>query len=318
VKGLLPLLLALILVPLAAGAPSGSYTLVDGPQAGVDVHVAASGVASIIDRTSSLQYVAADDDCDQPHLHGTIEGKPEPQGGCGWGRVLSLQKATPLVRAVANAVTEEERAVSSIEQGGKPHWELALYGQLGVEHALEALAADEKAGRVVEGNANKIRNRLNAAHAIDKKVEKQMQQHTTPTDAQRASWIKQLKNALSLKREALSIAEHVGLKVADDASAPTPCAQARLDCVVSAFWDVNVPKGVKSALCVARDRASGHVTDHQHPLFAGVAQTQRCVVTNRYRTVHGVRKRVVRLTITLIGTLAGKPKPLRVAVYWPA
>jgi len=26
----------------------------------------------------------------------------------------------------------------------------------------------------------------------------------------------------------------------------------------------------------------------------------------------------VRLTITLIGTLAGKPKPLRVAVYWPA
>ena len=54
------------------------------------------------------------------------------------------------------------------------------------------------------------------------------------------------------------------------------------------------------------------------PALPRVAQTQRCVVTNRYRTVHGVRKRVVRLTITLTGTLAGKAKPLRVAVYWPA
>ncbi len=278
----------------------------------------ASGSATILDRTSSLQYVAADDDCDQPHLHGTIEGKSEPQGGCGWGRVLSLEKATPLVRGIANAVTEEERARASIEAGGKPHWELALYGQLGIEHALDALAADEKAGRVVEGNANKIRKRLNLAHAIDEKVKKEMSANTTPTDAERAAWIKQLRNALSYKREALSIADHAGLKVADGDSAPTPCGQARRDCVVSAFWDVNVPKRVKSALCVARDKASGHVTNHQHPLFAGVAQTQRCVVTNRYRTVHGVRKRVVRLTITLTGTLAGKAKPLRVAVYWPA
>lgn len=105
---------------------------------------------------------------------------------------------------------------------------------------------------------------------------------------------------------------------ADDGSAPTPCGQALLDCVVSAYRDVNVPKRVKSALCVAKDKTTGKRTDPQHPLFAGVKQTQTCVVTNRLRLVHGVKRRVVRLTITMTGTLAGADKPVRVSVYWPA
>jgi len=88
--------------------------------------------------------------------------------------------------------------------------------------------------------------------------------------------------------------------------------------VVSAYWDVNVPKRVKSALCVERDKTTGKRTDPQYPLFTGVKQTQTCVETNRIRVVHGVKKPVVRLTITMTGTLAGADKPVRVSVYWPA
>ena len=83
---------------------------------------------------------------------------------------------------------------------------------------------------------------------------------------------------------------------------------------VSAYWDVNVPKRVKSALCIAKDKTTGKRTDPQHPHFTGVKQTQTCVVTSRIRVVHGVKKRVVRLTITLTGTLAGADKPVRVSV----
>jgi len=58
-------------------------------------------------------------------------------GGCGWGRILILSKATALLRTIANAVTEEERAAASIQEQppGKLHWELALYGQLGLERS---------------------------------------------------------------------------------------------------------------------------------------------------------------------------------------
>jgi hypothetical protein len=315
--------LALVLVPLAAGragdVPLGSSMLVDGPQAGVDLFVGKSGTASILDRTADLRVVAADDDCDEPHAHGTIDGKDEPVGGCGWGRVLPLVKATPLMKAAANTITEEERAIASLgKTDQKAHWELALYGQLGLEHALEALDAAEKAGQAAPTTADKIRTRLKAAHAIDAKVKKQLQANPHPGPAERQTYIRELRNALSLKRGALEVIDHAGLKVAEGGSAPTPCGQARLDCVVSAFWDVNVPKRVKSALCVATNSATGRRTDAQHPLFSGVKQTQRCVVTNRIRLVHGERKRVVRLTITLTGTLAGKAKPVRVAVYWPA
>ena len=111
--------LALILVPLAsasaAGVSGGSYTIVDGKEAGLDVHVGSSGKASILDRKSDLHAVSADDDCDEPHLHGTIDGIDEPVGGCGWGRILILSKATALVRATANAITEEERAIAPTE-----------------------------------------------------------------------------------------------------------------------------------------------------------------------------------------------------------
>ena len=55
-----------------------------------------------------------------------------------------------------------------------------------------------------------------------------------------------------------------------------------------------------------------------HPPFTGARKTQTCVVTNRIRVVHGVRKRVVRPTITMTGTLTGADKPVRVTVYWPA
>ena len=316
--------LALLLVPLAsanaAGVPGGNYTIVDGKEAGLDVFVGSGGKASALDRVMDLHAVPADDDCDEPHLHGTIDGKDEPTGGCGWGRILVLTKATALVRATANAITEEERAIASILQQppAKLHWELALYGQLGLEHALDALKADEKAGRVASGLAAKIERRLKAAHAVDAKVKKQMQAAPNAGAAQRQKFVHELRNGLSLKREALTLIDHAGLKISDDGSAPTPCGQARLDCTVSAFWDVNVPKRVKSALCVAKDKTTGKRTDPQHPLFTGVKQTQTCVVTNRIRVVHGVRKRVVRLTITMTGTLTGADKPVRVTVYWPA
>lgn len=142
--------------------PGGNYTVVDGPVAGQDIYVGGSGKGSILDRQSDLHVVGPDDDCEEPHVHGTIDGKDEPVGTCGWGRVLALSKTTPLVRSLANAITEEERAIASIlaQPPGKLHWELALYGQLGIEHALEALAAAEKSGAVASGNAQKIRVRL--------------------------------------------------------------------------------------------------------------------------------------------------------------
>jgi hypothetical protein len=315
------------LVPLASAqqlgaVPTGNYTMVDGPVAGQDIYVGGSGAISILDRKTNARVVAADDDCDEPHLHGTIDGKDEPAGGCGWGRVLVLTKATPTLRALANAITEEERAVASInaQPPTKLHWELVLYGQLGIEHALAALAEAEKSGAVSSATADRIRSRLNLAHGIDEKVKKAMQVNPNADPAARNAYVRQLRNALSLKREALTMVDHAGLKVSDGADAPTPCGGRRVaavaDCVVTAFWDVNVPKGTKSALCVATNR--GRRTDAQHPLFAGVKQVQRCTVTNRLRRVGGELKRVVHFQITLTGTVHGTPKPVRVTVYWPA
>jgi len=88
------------------------------------------------------------------------------------------------------------------------------------------------------------------------------------------------------------------------------------DCVVKAFWDVNVPRSTKSALCVAT--SGGRRTDGQYPAFPGVKQQQTCVVTNKLRRVGGELKRVVHFQMTLTGTRKGAPKPVRVAVYWPA
>jgi hypothetical protein len=65
------------------------------------------------------------------------------------------------------------------------HWELALYGQLGLEHALAALAEAEKTGAVAGATAAKIRTRLNAAHALDQKLKKEMQANRNPDDAGR-------------------------------------------------------------------------------------------------------------------------------------
>jgi hypothetical protein len=194
---------------LRNGVEPGSYTALDGPQAGQDVSVGKSGSASILDRTSDLHAAPADDGCDSTHLVGTIEGKPGKLGGCGWGRLILLRDAPPLIRAIANAVTEEERAVSFIElgklkPGGHQHWELALYGQLGVQHSLEALDAAEKAGDLSETAAGKIRRRLEPAQAIDEKMEKQMQTVANPSGAVKASEVRQLRNALSLKRDAFT------------------------------------------------------------------------------------------------------------------
>ena len=128
------------------------------------------------------------------------------------------------MRQTANAITEEERAIASIleQPPAKLHWELALYGQLGVEHALDELAKAEKSGAVASGNADRIRSRLNAAHAIDQKVKKAMQASPNADPATRQTYVNELRNGLSLKRGALEIIEHVGQKVADGETEPTP------------------------------------------------------------------------------------------------
>ena len=61
--------------------------------------------------------------------------------------------------------------------------------------------------------------------------------------AQRQKFVHELRNALSLKREALTLIDHAGLKISDDGSAPTPCGQARLVCTVSAFGTSTCPSG---------------------------------------------------------------------------
>jgi hypothetical protein len=209
-------LTALALVPAAAAqrlsgpVPPGNYTMLDGPKAGQDLYVSANGKGSILDRTTDLRVVEADADCDVPHLHGTIDGKDEPVGKCGWGRVLDLTQAPATIRGVANAVTEEERAIASIlaEPPTKLHWELALYGELGIEHALEALSEAEKSGDVPMGPAAKARKLLDEAHKLDETVKKAMSANaTTASPTLRQALVRDLRNALSYKREALTIIE---------------------------------------------------------------------------------------------------------------
>ena len=58
------MLVAFVVVPLASAhvldsVPAGNYTLVDGPQAGVDIFVGGSGNISILDRQSVAHVVAA-------------------------------------------------------------------------------------------------------------------------------------------------------------------------------------------------------------------------------------------------------------------
>jgi hypothetical protein len=183
--------------------------VLDGPFAGQDVYVGTSGEASILDRQSNAQAAPPDDGCDFPHLVGELGGKQAGPGGCGLGRIAPLSGLPPVVRDLANAITEEERAVDFIDANrlkpdGRQHWELALYGELGIEHAQAELDAAEKKGELSETTATKVRRRLEAAHAIDYKLEKQMQTTDKPSPAVQANEIRQLKNALSLKREAFA------------------------------------------------------------------------------------------------------------------
>src|SRR3954471_8901929 len=132
-------LLALVAASFAAAQtappapPDGAYSIMDGPRSGLTVLVH-EGNGHLIDISSSLRAVGADDDCDQPHLHGTIAGKDEPLAPCGWGRLVAKSRETPLMYQTATAISEEERAVAGLlRHPPSAHWSLVFYGQLHLE-----------------------------------------------------------------------------------------------------------------------------------------------------------------------------------------
>jgi hypothetical protein len=319
-------LLALAFVPLGSAhglsVPGGAYTVIDGPEAGLNFTVGHGGVASILGRTSAAKVIDDDPGCDQAFLTGTIDGQAGPTGFCAWGRTMFLSKVTPLWKATATAITAEDRSVATLTKTppGALHPELVTSGKVAVEDAQAALAADVKAHSVAGRTAAKIGSRLNAAHAIDVKVEKQLKAGGVD-DADRASAVTQLKSALTLKRAALTLIEHAGVATSGLLKTPAPCGTrriaARTACKTTAFWDVYVPRYTRSALCVAIT-GNGHVTDSQHPVFPGVTQVQRCKVTSRIKKFGKERLRDVHFLMTLTGTVHGSPKPVRVKVYFPA
>src|SRR5262249_28616219 len=154
--------------------------------------------------------VPADDNCDAPHLDGTLDGKEAPGGPCGWGRVIAAKDAPAMIRGIGNAVTEEGRALASLsEVPFKAHWELLFYGEHGVEHTLDTLDEAQKDGTIDEASAGKIRRRLEPAKAIDSRLKKKLLGDPNP-DAKTVKSMKQeIENALDLKRGALAIVEEV-------------------------------------------------------------------------------------------------------------
>ncbi len=322
----LGVLLAFVLVPLASGRIAfepDSYILVDGPYAGVNTYSATGNVNGGGHVDAKGQIVGPDEDCDQLHFHGTIEGNPEPVGPCAWGRMIARKDATRLFANVAYSVGVEELILKEFRNDPDqvPHSALALTGRVHAELAKEGLEKAVNAGKIAGSAAKPIERRLDEIIRIDRKVDKQLRKKPPPADFPMI--IREVKNALSLKRAAIELVMKAGLKVSDGADVTAPCEGARLEriasCTTTSFWDVNVPMKVKSAHCVAIDKTTHRATDSKHPLFPGVKQVQRCQVTNRFRVVGGVRKRIVHFEITLTddaGTTRGK-RPVRLSVYWP-
>jgi hypothetical protein len=166
------------------------------------------------DQKTDLKAVPADSDCDGPHLTGTIGGVAAPAGPCGWGRLLAFSHSPRILVDMAHAVTEEERALVRLtaEPPNASHWELLLYGSLGIEHTLEELDKAEKAGNIGAGAAAKIRRRLDSAKAIDDELKKRLQADKTPDAAGLKSVTHEIRNALDLKRGALAQLEAVFLQ----------------------------------------------------------------------------------------------------------
>jgi len=86
---------------------------------------------------------------------------------------------------------------------------------------------------------------------------------------------------------------------------PPKCAQAAgATCSSTEFWDINVPLKKKPIACGLFDSKTKRQI--KNPLFAGVTQKLSCTSTNRTRVVHGEKKRIVRVELTLSSEKSAK------------
>jgi hypothetical protein len=329
-KRLLPLVTLLALTtpaPAHADPPfTGPVYFIDGTNVGIEMNATSSGHVGTFDYPTDLTLVGPDADCDQPHVHGTINGVSEPIGSCGWGRVVPKAKTSKFVRDLYSAIFAEMRAQRILSTGRSTD---AARGIL--QHGSEDLAAtlrdiDRAHDNLVlpDAKAAKLRRKIKRVQEIDRRLENDLSANSTPSDTARASYVARLDNAISIKRAAFNDGITLFVKEDDSADALAPCAGAgggnalgraeALSCSITQYWDINVPKGVKFGHCIAKQGT--RTVDSAHPIFAGVTQTQTCRVTNRIRTVGGKRKRVVHFEIKLEGSYAGPDVPLSVSFKW--
>ena len=117
------LLIAATLVPAGGADSSRPVVLVEGPGAGtiVDVSIRSRAVVEVEPSRytghalASGRIAPSAPGCDGPAFHGTLKKKADPRpGGCGWGKVIELRGASPIVREIALAVDSESRAEAAL------------------------------------------------------------------------------------------------------------------------------------------------------------------------------------------------------------
>jgi hypothetical protein len=188
-----------------------------------------------------------------------------------------------------------------------PNWSLVFYGQLGLEHALEHLEQDERAGKIDAATARKIRRKLQAALEIDKKLKQRLQERDPKLT--RAQAARDLNTALDVKRDAL--AAIVGNLAERDEPSKERCERTKEFDVfaipagsVGAYADVfphGVPRNAKHIRVSFVNPATGKPVDET--LFGG--QTWSSEIRGfRPDGSLGVR-------VKLAGTGVGKPDALK-------
>ncbi len=124
--------------------------------------------------------------------------------------------------------------------------------------------------------------------------------------------------------QAVRAGGRAGSKEGPGALVTAPRCVSDNPCSLLHIWSVNVPERVRTAVCTLNERGSGLPTTPAAPLFPGIGQSQRCVVTDETRVVGGVRKRVVKAELTLRdpdgrrGKTPAGTKRVAPVVHWPA